>query len=110
MNFNITFTPAAPADGAVFGQLRLTITDSAGASHETAKNAARVDAEKIDNGDGSYTVPMTINGVAVGPYTAQVVSLSQQGNTMGDTISISGSITIEEGGAWFAQPTVAAAV
>lgn len=110
MNFNVTFTPAAPVGAYPFGQLVVSVTDSAGVTHESRKSASQVDAEKTDNGDGSYTVPMAISSIAVGNYSGSVESLDTTGATMGTPLSITGTITIEEGGTWFAQPTGAVAV
>lgn len=108
MQLNVTFTPTAPVGGAVFAALKLILTDSSANVVEVTKSASQVDSQKVDNGDGSYAVPFTVSGVGVGAFTGTVQALDTNGELMGSELSISGTTTIEGGGAWFAQPTAVA--
>lgn len=108
MDIRVKFTPAAPAADKTFTALKLIITDSIGARTEATKVASQVNSQKIDNEDGTYSLVFPVSGVAIGAYSGRLLSLDQDGATMGTELSFTGTAGIDSGAAWFPQPTAAA--
>jgi hypothetical protein len=99
----LNFTPAPPPAGKAFKALRVKVTDAGGASQQQDLIAASIQAAAVVQPDGSYNLPVTFSGVAVGPYTVTAQSLDTM-NALYGPIATGGGVVSLTDGAWYPAP------
>jgi hypothetical protein len=102
LTINLNFTPAPPPAGQTFVSLVVRLTDAGGTLRMQEFTQAQIQAQAVEQPDGSYNLPVTYATVAVGPYTVTAQAKSVSGG-YGPTASGSGTVSLADG-AWIPAP------
>jgi hypothetical protein len=103
ITITLNFTPAPPPSGKTFKVLQVKLTDAGGALQTKQFDAAQIQAVAVAQPDGSYALPVTFSGVAVGPYTVTAQSIDAMNAGYGPTATGGGTVALADG-AWFPAP------
>jgi hypothetical protein len=103
MQVTLKFTPTPPPAGKTFSKLRVILTDAGGAERKVDLTQAQVQASAQPQPDGSYLLPVTIENVAVGPYTVISQAFDQNNSGYGTTASGTGTVSLADG-VWYPAP------
>jgi hypothetical protein len=103
ITINLKFNPVAPVAGQGFSKLLVELTDAGGTVRKVEFTQAQIQAAATDNGDGSYTLPVTFTTVGAGAYTvkAQALNVALQG--YGPIATAEGVVSLTDG-VWIPAP------